>query len=63
MTAKLNLKEWKAMENCWVDAMLAGKDVKIEVKALYNGSSKRPERFRVIQNINGQEKVFNFVNE
>lgn len=30
------------------DAMVAGKDVKIEVKAIFEGTSKRPSKFEVL---------------
>jgi filamentous hemagglutinin len=62
MSSSLNLSEWKAMENGWAKAMVEGKDVKIEVNAIYSGTSARPIRFRVIQEINGEETVFNFIN-
>ena len=51
------------MENGWADAMVAGKDVKIEIQAIYNSDSFRPDRFRVIEKIDGEERVLNFVNE
>jgi len=62
MSANLNLSEWKAMENAWAKAMVEGKDVKIDIQAIYSGTSMRPDRFRVIQEIAGEETVFNFIN-
>ncbi len=62
-SANLNLGPWKVMENRWADAMVAGKDVKVEVQAIYAGDAFRPSRFRVIEKIDGEEKVLNFVNE
>jgi len=42
------------MENAWADAMVLGKDVQINVKAVYNGSSLRPVKFEVNYKIDGQ---------
>jgi hypothetical protein len=54
MTSNLNLSAWKQMENVWADAMVAGKDVKIKVKAIYEGTSQRPIKFEVLYTIDGQ---------
>jgi hypothetical protein len=62
MSATLNLSEWKAMENGWAQALVDGKNVKIEVNAIFSASSDRPARFRVIQDVDGEETIFNFIN-
>ncbi len=62
-SAKLNQGAWKTMENSWADAMVAGKDVKIEVEAVFSGASKRPDSFKVKYTIDGQPFQENFVNQ
>lgn len=61
MVDKLNLGEWKRMENSWADAMVAGKDVKVEVRAIFEGESARPSKFEVDYWIDGikETKPFN----
>jgi len=61
-SANLNQGPWKTMENSWADAMVAGKDVKIEVKAIFEGSSKRPMKFEVEHWIDGKYKLEKFDN-
>lgn len=62
MSANLNLSAWKQMENIWADAMVAGKDVKIKVKAIYSGTSQRPMGFEVDYWIDGQISTRTFPN-
>ena len=62
MSGNLNQGAWKQMENLWADAMVAGKDVKIQVKAIFNGSSKRPSGFEVDYWIDGQISTRTFPN-
>ncbi len=50
----LNQGAWKNMENLWAREMVAGKDVKIQVKAIFEGTSKRPSKFKVQFTIDGQ---------
>lgn len=45
MSANLNQGAWEQMESSWADEMVAGKDVKIQVDAVFNGASKRPDAF------------------
>jgi len=61
-SANLNQGPWKTMENSWADAMVAGKDVKIEVKAIFEGPSKRPMKFEVEHWIDGKYKLEKFDN-
>ena len=61
-SANLNQGPWKTMENSWADAMVAGKDVKIEVKAIFEGTSKRPSKFEVEYWIDGKYKLEKFDN-
>lgn len=63
MVDKLNLGAWKQMENSWADAMVAGKDVKIEVNAIFEGTSKRPSKFEVEYYIDGEYNFKEFINQ
>lgn len=51
------------MENSWADEMVQGKDVKIEVEAIFTGVSKRPDSFKVKYTIDGQPFQENFINQ
>jgi hypothetical protein len=62
-SANLNQGAWKTMENSWADAMVQGKDVKIEVEAIFSGTSKRPDSFKVKYTIDGQPFQENFINQ
>lgn len=62
MSANLNLSSWKQMENLWADAMVAGKDVKIKVKAIYQGTTQRPIGFEVDYWIDSQISTRTFPN-
>lgn len=42
------------MENARVDAMVQGKDMKIEVEAVFNRASQRPSNFKVKYTIDEQ---------
>ncbi len=61
-SANLNQGAWKTMENGWANAMVAGKDVKVEVKAIFNSSSGRPDKFEVRYSIDGQPFLETFDN-
>lgn len=61
-SATLNQGAWKQMENTWADAIVKGKDVKIEVKAIFEGTSKRPVKFEVEFWIDGEYKLNKFEN-
>lgn len=57
-SANLNQGAWKTMENKWADEMVAGKDVKVEVNPIFNGSTGRPDAFEVnywINNVKSTE--------
>jgi hypothetical protein len=62
-SANLNQGAWKTMENGWADAMVAGKDVKIEVEAIFSGASKRPDAFDVSYWIDGVKTKTSFINQ
>ncbi len=46
-SANLNQGAWKIMENEWASAMVQGKDIKIEVRAVFLSQSQRPIGFEV----------------
>ncbi|MDA3616525.1 DNA/RNA non-specific endonuclease [Polluticaenibacter yanchengensis] len=53
MKSDLNLREWKVMENEWEKALQQGKTVNIEIRPIYDGTSKRPIGFEVDYWIDG----------
>ena len=61
-STNLNQGAWKQMENIWADAMVRGKDVKIEVNAIFEDESLRPEAFEVSYWIDGVRKKEFFTN-
>jgi hypothetical protein len=62
-SAALNQGAWKQMENTWAEAMVQGKDVRVEVRATYNGTSARPINFEVEYWIDGSYNFREFVNQ
>ena len=62
-SANLNQGAWKQMESSWADEMVAGKDVKIQVDAVFNGASKRPDAFEVSYWIDGIKTKRTFINQ
>ena len=61
-SANLNQGAWKQMENIWAKEMVDGKDVKIEVKAIFEGTSKRPSKFEVEYWIDNKYKLEKYDN-
>lgn len=62
-SANLNQGAWKQMENRWADAIVDNKDVKIQVEAIFSGSSQRPTKFEVKYSIDGQPFSEKFINQ
>ncbi len=62
-SANLNQGAWKTMENNWAAEMVLGKDVKIEVEAIFNGNSSRPDAFEVSYWIDGIKTKTTFINQ
>ncbi|MBO5151630.1 MAG: DNA/RNA non-specific endonuclease [Oscillospiraceae bacterium] len=60
--AKLNMTEWKAMENTWAEAIKDGKQVSVDIKINYDGDSKRPSSFDVSYSIDGEMFIKSFDN-
>ena len=61
--AKLNNSEWKKMENTWTKAANDGKKVKVKIKPVYSGDSRRPSEYRVEYTIdNGKPIIEKFKN-
>ncbi len=55
-SATLNQGAWKDLESGWAKALGEGKRVKVEIKAIFDGESKRPSRFEVKYWIDGDEQ-------
>ena len=62
-SATLNQIDWKYMENEWAKALGEGKKVKVEIKAIFDGESKRPNRFEVKYWIDGERSLIDFIND
>lgn len=45
--SRVNLSEYKKIENLWADAIADGKKVSIDVKIHYDGNNLRPDRFDI----------------
>jgi hypothetical protein len=63
MDGTLNKRDWKVMENEWSAALKEGKSVDVEIKAVFDGDSKRPEAFRVEYVIDGKPSTRTFFND
>jgi hypothetical protein len=50
------------LEGKWADALAAGKDVKVEWRFEYSGSSLRPDKLDVVYTIDGVRAVQPFAN-
>ncbi len=56
MLGSLNQGAWRSMENIWKTALESGKKVEVDIKVIYQGSSKRPAGFEVDYWIEGIKK-------
>ena len=63
MDGTLNKSGWKKMENDWAQALKDGKTVDVDIKAVFDGASKRPEAFRVDYKIDGKSFTRTFFND
>ncbi len=63
MDGTLNKSGWKTMENEWAAALKDGKKVDVDIKAVFDGDSKRPEAFRVEYVIDGKPSTRTFFND
>ncbi|WP_428654232.1 DNA/RNA non-specific endonuclease [Runella sp.] len=52
MLQTLNQGAWKSMENTWKTALQAGKKVEVDIKVIYEGTSKRPKKFEITYKVN-----------
>jgi len=60
--SSLNKGAWKKMENDWAKAIEQGKKVEVDIRPVFEGSSKRPVEFEVFYKVNGEEFVKYFSN-
>ena len=54
-SAKVNLSEYRKLENRWAQAIQEGKNVKVKVKVLYRMDDPRPSGFDVRYEIDGRK--------
>ena len=59
---KVNLSDYKKLENQWAKALEEGKDVSVSVKLNYVGDSLRPDSFEVFYKIDGKPTFKNIPN-
>ena len=59
MDAKLNgvKGRWYEMEKQWKDALENNGTVQVKIELIYSGNSKRPDKFIIIETINGKELI------
>ena len=62
-SSNLNQGAWYDMEELWAREIVAGRDVRVEIRAIFEGESKRPIRFDVGYTIDGQPFSRRFENE
>ncbi|ELH4811279.1 DNA/RNA non-specific endonuclease [Vibrio vulnificus] len=65
MNGNLNKGAWKRMENEWAKALKGNppKEVQVEINAIYENNSKRPEAFDVKFLIDGKKTSVTFLNK
>lgn len=65
MDGNLNKGAWKRMENKWANALNGNppKEVNVEIKAIYEGSTKRATAFDVSYFIDGKKKTVTLMNQ
>jgi hypothetical protein len=62
MKSTLNQGAWKQMEGTWKTAIAKGKKVQIEISPIFEGSSKRPNKYEVEYWIDGEYEILRFDN-
>lgn len=62
MKETLNQGAWKKMESDWAKALKEGKNVEVDMKPIYQGTSQRPVGFKVTETIDGVKKTYNYIN-
>ncbi|MFZ5988015.1 MAG: DNA/RNA non-specific endonuclease [Bacillota bacterium] len=62
MDSNLNRGAWKAMENTWAEALAAGREVTVNIEAIYDGVSQRPTDFIIEYFIDGKYTKVTFEN-
>jgi uncharacterized cupredoxin-like copper-binding protein len=63
MNSNLNRGRWKRMENKWVDALKLNKEVRVDIRLIFEGSNKRPTAFSVKYWIDDKKKTAFFENK
>ncbi|WP_440604437.1 DNA/RNA non-specific endonuclease [Bacillus sp. GB_SG_008] len=57
MNGNVNVSAYKKLESAWAKALRGGKEVFVDIRPRYGGTSIRPDSFAIIYKINGIEKV------
>ncbi|MEQ1551876.1 DNA/RNA non-specific endonuclease [Sphingorhabdus sp.] len=61
--ARFNVRGYRELERNWKSNLKAGKKVKVDVRALYEGGSKRPSKINVTYYVNGERFFKPFENK
>ena len=61
-SSRVNLSEYKKIENIWADAISKGKKVTTNVEVLYDKNSSRPKEFNVQYTIDGMAYMTRILN-
>ena len=56
-SSKVNLSDYRKLENEWAKAIKEGKQVQVNVKILYEDSSLRPSGFDIRYSIDGERTI------
>ncbi|EPY7701986.1 MULTISPECIES: DNA/RNA non-specific endonuclease [Bacillus cereus group] len=57
MNGNVNVSAYKKLESAWAKALRGGKEVFVDIRPRYSGTSIRPDSFAISYKINGIEKV------
>ncbi|MGI2747639.1 DNA/RNA non-specific endonuclease [Bacillus cytotoxicus] len=57
MNGNVNVSAYKKLESAWAKALRRGKEVFVDIRPRYSGTSIRPDSFAISYKINGIEKV------
>jgi predicted ribonuclease toxin of YeeF-YezG toxin-antitoxin module len=60
--ARFNTSDYRKLENEWKKELKAGRKVRVDIRSVYNGNSRRSDRIRVTYFVNGEHEFRFFPN-
>ena len=63
MDARVNKSDYKTLENRWASALKDGKEVKVDIRPIYEGTSTRPNSFKITYSIDGEKTKVTILNK